>query len=148
MKKSKRMTSIADVAHGREREAARQMTECLRTLEVKQRRLCELESFLKEYSEQFNLISAAGSPVATVQRYRIFMGKLDAIINHQRAIVETGRRQCEEIREQWSTHRRKSKVMDKVVEGHARRELHEAERLEQNEMDDLVGRGKQGQDAD
>jgi flagellar FliJ protein len=147
MTRSKRLQPIAEVEHGRERDAAREVGRCQQALEELRAQLTQLNAYREEYSRKFVDALHGGLGVTGVQEYRLFLARLDQAIVEQERKLDAGHRAYEATRERWLETRRRAEAMDKVMENCRAEELKTADRIEQRELDERAARGPGGHSA-
>ncbi|OQX32358.1 MAG: flagellar export protein FliJ [Candidatus Sedimenticola endophacoides] len=116
MVKSKRFQPVRRVAESRERNAARELGDAKRWVQLQEEKLRELRDYHLEYLQRFQEAARAGMSASQLLEYRAFIEKLERAIGEQEEAVAEGQRRCELNREQWLEKHRRHQVIGKVVE--------------------------------
>jgi flagellar FliJ protein len=136
MTPSERFKPIHTLASNKERKAAVQLGESIRLRDSALQRLQELEAYHREYLERFAQAGRKGLPSSQILEYQVFIGKLEAAIAEQRAIVNRSERDCDQSKQQWQGRYTKAKAMENAIDRMRLSERKDADRREQKESDE------------
>ncbi|HKK14792.1 MAG TPA: flagellar export protein FliJ [Gammaproteobacteria bacterium] len=136
MGRSDRMKPVVKVAEQRERAAARDFGECQQRLAEAEARLEELQGYRHEYGQRFQQSGGDGLSARRLHEYRTFLHRLNEAIAQQQALVGQLRQDCTAGHAQWLETRRRSQVLDKVVDRYRAQERREEDRREQQDSDE------------
>ncbi len=136
VKRAKRMQSVADIAKGREKNAARLLGQKQNYLEQQRERLLELITYREEYARKFQSQGSQGLDAQRLNEYRVFLQKLNLAIVQQRDRITQAAGDCHVCQESWMNTRIHSKALDKVVDRFKHEEIKKQEKREQNELDE------------
>jgi len=136
MKASRRLGPIARVARQRERDAARQLGDTVRQVELEQKQLDDLFAYREQYIANFQIAGKAGLSVVQLRDYQLFLQRLEDVITQQKKKVLACHENCAQSQENWRDKYGNSKMINKVVE--KRRDIEDKEQnsREQREQDD------------
>ena len=140
MTRSKRMQSVQHLAHNREQDAVKKLGESQQYLDAQQTKLQELRAYRDEYAKAFESSGGAGLDALRIQEYRAFLGRLNQAIQQQETIIAQCSARHEQTRRQWLATHSHSQAIDKVLERYRQQERKQAERREQQELDERAGR--------
>jgi flagellar FliJ protein len=134
---SDRFKPIQRLASHRERKAAAELGESLRTRDAARQRLGELEAYLAEYLERFAQATRSGLSGTQLLEYQVFINKLEAAIAQQRENVDRTERQCDSSKVQWQGRLTHAKAVDNAVGRMQADEQREQDKREQSESDEF-----------
>lgn len=133
------MQKVFDIAKTDERKVCEEMGKVQRSLDAEISRLEELESYRRNYAEQFRGKKTL-SP-ARWQDYQKFLQRIDAAVDAQREQVLAGRKNRDAHRRQWLAKKQKLDSLERVVDRHRKTEDQEEERRSQRALDDMTSTG-------
>lgn len=136
MKSSRRLGPIAKLARLRERDAARNLGDSIRQLDLQRKQLDELINYRDEYVTGFRAASEAGLSVVQLRDYQLFLNRLDSAIQQQQQQLDASRQNRELSQVEWQDKHGHSKIIDKVIENRRQAENRRQDELEQREQDD------------
>ncbi|MGB5275870.1 MAG: flagellar export protein FliJ [Gammaproteobacteria bacterium] len=136
MKDSRRLRPVARIAHQQERNAARQLGDCLRQVEQQQKKLDDLLEYREQYIAGFQAAGKQGVSVVQLRDYQLFLRRLDTAVTQQRQLLRTSRQHCEQSQSEWHNRHGHSMMIDKVVENRQQVENRKRDEREQREQDD------------
>src|SRR6185295_19670250 len=87
MKRSQRMQTVEKVVSDVERKRAQALAACERRVSESETKLTELESYQKNYADQFNARAGAGIGAAGLRDFQTFMARLADAVKQQAQIV-------------------------------------------------------------
>lgn len=143
MTRSERLEPIAGLQRDKETRATRLLGESRGRYLAQERRLEDLEKFLREYQHRFQT-EGGGATIERFKEYRRFTERLDIAIQQQKRLLEECRRELEQQNRQWSEVSSKRRALDKVIDGFRREETSRTLRREQRESDDRAQRARPG----
>ena len=135
-KRSKRMQPIQELVELKEKNMARRLAECQRTLSERETRLQELTQYRDSYVEQ-HMSTETANPVH-LQEYQLFIGKLNHAIVEQERLVASGQADLDVMHAQWADSRAKSNAIQKAVERMQKNEQAHLNRTEQKASDEMA----------
>lgn len=157
MAKRDRIGTLQRLASHTEAESARRLADRLRTLDVEERRLQQIRSYLADYTGGVAGGPAAGigakaatgaMTISSLRSNRGFLERLRNAVDEQRGTVEIQRRQVEQQTAHWRTARSRTRSLGLLGERQAEAERERQDRLEQAAMDELAvtrnGRSERG----
>ncbi|MEM7280105.1 MAG: flagellar export protein FliJ [Pseudomonadota bacterium] len=130
------MQPIKELIDTREKNMARQVAECRRTLTERETRLKELTEYRDSYLEKNNS-NVTSSPVH-LQEYQVFIGKLNLAITEQARLVQTVQADLETLHAQWADTKARSNAVGKAVDRFRETERIQLNRKEQKENDEIA----------
>jgi flagellar FliJ protein len=136
MSPSKRLRPVQRVSESSEQDAARVMGQAQAALHEQEKKLAELETYLRDYQTQLAREGRHAVSADRLQEYRGFMSRLGEAIARQRRKVDDARSVYEKHRRHWLAARQRCQSLEKAVERYRRDEDREAGRREQRETDD------------
>jgi flagellar FliJ protein len=136
MTKSERLKPLVKVAESKEKNAAKELGECVRIVQERQQRLDQLKQYRQEYAVRFQQEGASGISAQKMNDYRAFIVRLDAGIKEQERLVIEAQRLLEDKKSFWHSKRSRTKALDNAVSRYRTDELRAVERREQRESDE------------
>lgn len=140
MEKSKRIEPIVNLAKSSEKEAVKALGEALQVLNSQTEQLNQLIGYKAEYAERLSLSGGKGINVQQLNEYRSFIDKLTLAIDQQSQVVNQAKENLDAKKRFWFAKRGRSKALDAVLDRYLEDELHQLEKKEQSEIDDLNNR--------
>ena len=139
-KPSRRLQTVLQLAHSKERQAAEKLADSIRELALQQQQEQQLTSYKQDYSEQFKHVAAEAKNKAVgagrLANYLRFYDSLEAVGNTQHEQVELASQQQQRARALWQQQYARQKNIEKLVNRKCRQENSEAEKKLQREQDD------------
>lgn len=135
--KSRRLEPLIKRAEAREEDAARELAEKARLLELHEQRLAELRRYAEEYAP--TPAGATTNPALLANR-AAFRERIEQAVDLQKQAVARSRDQCELTRARLLIASRDAQVLEKLAASHRAAEQRAENRKEQRELDDLAGR--------
>jgi flagellar FliJ protein len=120
--------------------AERAMRYQKRKEEAARQRLEELQGFRAEYQSRLGSGSQVGIDIHMLREFHVFLKKLDSAIHAQEEEVRLARERWQAAHGYWTTARAKVKAYEALAERHLRAEIRREDKLNQNNMDELVNR--------
>jgi len=142
MAPSDRFKPIQKIASNKERKAAAELGETLKTRQQAEQRLAELKQYHCEYLDRFSAASRHGIGGAQIQEYRAFIAKLEQAIDEQTKMVAQSNSECDASKAQWRGKYTKAKAMDNALERMRDNERRTEDRREQAATDERNQRRK------
>ncbi len=139
MKNSSRIQPLKKLASRHEQQAARVLGQSRSKLCQKQVRLQELFDYRTEYQQRFRSDAKEGIGVTQLQAYHAFMQQLDAAIAQQRLQVQEAESSLSNVSAEWRETHIRTQVLDKTIQRLDVKERRHADKINQREIDDLVG---------
>lgn len=136
MMASERFKPVQRVADSRERKAAAQLGDTLKTRQQAEQQLADLRTYHEEYLEQYRRSNEAGMSVARMREYQVFMDKLERAIREQERVVERAYAECADAQSVWRDKYTRTRVMANAMERMKSEELRKADKREQAVQDD------------
>ncbi len=135
MKKSKRLSKIASLIGGQERQAAEVVGEVQKVVNERSARFNELESYRDEYISSFQSKVGGTLNVTQLNDYRAFTVRLNSAVEQQRQLLKQSQAILEEKKRVWFEIRNKYQSIEKVAEKSRDVEQLNENRQEQKEAD-------------
>lgn len=135
-KRSSRMQKIVQLAKSEELKVCRQMGRVQKSLESDIDRLGELESYRRDYRQQFSQPDTI-SP-ARWQDYQSFLQRIDQAVDAQKQQILNGTAVRDAHRRRWLQKRQKLESLQRVVDRYRQVEDRDADRRGQKTLDDLA----------
>jgi flagellar protein FliJ len=136
MKRSKRMQTVERVVSDTEKKRAETLATSERKLNECESRLSELETYQKNYADQFNARAGAGIGAAGLRDYQTFMTRLADAVKQQTQIVSKAREDRDVERKTWQSAAQRSEAVGGLVKRWQTEERREDDRQEQRESDE------------
>lgn len=136
MKKSKRLTPIAQLAHSKEKDAAMALAALSKTVEDRRLRLADLEKYLKEYQARFTQTGQASASAAILKDFLRFIAKLNYAIMQQQKLLKVAEQEFNTYKRHWETMHAKTAALDKAIERYRGQELAAESAREQKDADE------------
>jgi flagellar FliJ protein len=136
MMPSERFKPVQRVAASRERKAAAQLGDSLKSRQRAEQQLADLRAYHAEYLEQYRQANKAGMSVARMREYQLFMDKLEHAIREQERVVERAELACADAQTAWRDRYTRSQMMANVVDRMKDQERQQADKREQAAQDD------------
>lgn len=143
MTRSERLEPIAGLQRDKEIQATRVLGESRNRYLSQERRLADLEKFLREYQQRFQT-EGGGATIERFKEYRRFTERLDAAIQQQKKLLEECRRELDQQNRYWNEVSSRRRALDKVIDRFQREEVSRVQRREQRESDDRAQRARPG----
>jgi len=145
MKKPQRLQVIIDLNVKNEEKALQE----LGVVQVKKRQLeAELDSlqhYLKEYTQQYQVIVQSGINITQLIERRVFMNKLAQGIEEQQQLIQQTEEQFHLVKRNWERQHQKTQSLKKLCEAALAEELMRENRQEQKEQDEqAIRKGRVG----
>lgn len=140
MKKSQRLTPILGLAENREKDAAAAFAKQLQKVESQRGNLESLHGFRASYTERFRQSGETGISVQQMLEYRVFLEKINGVIQEQEQVLARAELELERARRAWEGAHQHTLGMQKLVETARGDERRRDARREQAEMDERAGR--------
>ena len=142
MKRSERMHVVQSVAAEREKIAVQELGKTRQILNQHLARLEELSNYRLQYVQQFTETGSVGVSARSLQDYRVFVDRLNTVVNQQEQIVEQARAHLASVYDQWLQTHSHTQAIEKLVGRFRADEKIQANRLEQKLMDEFVAINK------
>lgn len=140
MKRSKRLKSILELIEGREEEITLKLGQARQKLDKAKQSLTSLNTFLGNYTRQFNESGGQGMGIRQLMEYRAFLSKINAAIEEQERVISKSEEEIEQLRQVWEQAHRKTMGVQKVLEKSLEDEKRRMEKTLQAEMDEKASR--------
>lgn len=137
MNKAVRLEPLKDFAGKVEKEAARRLAACAKTLATKEKEVEQLRSYLAEYRQRADLSAGTTDPLRW-QNARAFLGKLGELVAAREAELHQAVVGYRLEADRWRDSHRRAKSLDKIVADAEREALAELGKREQRELDELT----------
>jgi flagellar export protein FliJ len=150
-RRNAQLEQLVDVRREHEAETAAQLGLAREKLQQQQARLEELLDWRDNYRRNTGGLSAgvaADLRAGDLQRWRAFLGSLDAVIEQQQAVMVRAEAELNRAIEAWRLASADSRAVSALLAQRRRDALRAEERNEQDQTDDLVGRRVADQRAD
>lgn len=116
MHKENRLKPIQQLAEQEATARSREVSDRLFYLQTEERRLEQLQSYLREYAQLANGRQDTTANVSTIQSRQNFYRRLKECVVHQQELVEALCTQLEHHMNQWNDARTRSKAYRKFAE--------------------------------
>lgn len=137
-KRSQRFKPIHHLAQQSEDVAAQTLGKIQRELSLHHEKLLELNEYYQDYQARFNQQAVNGMSVVQVQSYQKFIAQLETAIQQQKLHIARVSEACDSSREDWTSERQKTQVLQKVIDRYEKQERHSLNKQEQRQNDELV----------
>ena len=134
MKRTERMSRVADVADARADQALLQFAEQQRRVAMGEERLAELRRFRDEYADIFNGGSAVG--VLQLLNHRHFLQRLNEAITFQSHQLESYRANLHQEHVRVREAHNRAKALDTIVQRLSKQDQRALDRVEQAQADE------------
>lgn len=142
MKRSKRLGVVLDLAERKKAEAERFLSEQLQRVENDKIQLEQLESYLAQYQQEYQLALARGLAPDQIQNYQAFLGKLAATIGQHKKTMVVHEEQLAQVKQYWAQQYARHKGIDALIEKAKSEEEQAADKAFQKQLDELNQRAK------
>ena len=140
MKRSKRMQTVERVVADTEKKRAESLAASERKLNECESRLTELETYQKNYADQFNARAGAGMGALGLRDYQTFMTRLADAVKQQTQIVQKAREDRDAELKTWQNAAQRSEAVGGLVKRWQTEERREDDRREQRDSDERAQR--------
>lgn len=137
MDRSKRLTPIKQLAQNNEKNAAQSLARALDSQKRESSKLEQLFQYRLEYLNQMDVQIKNGINGTKLQQYHLFLAKLDAAINHQKAVLETSGKQLDRSKSQWQQKHNKTEAISQVMDKMAIKEKKVLDKRESSQNDEI-----------
>lgn len=138
MKKSKRLAPVRQIKERDEKEAAKRLGDAQQGLNAAIKQLEELQQYRQDYYTTLSSGQPTGStkvspgvPATVLEKYQMFLAKLNGVVERQQETVEQYRQHVETHRQKWVEANARLKSMDDLI---ARAQEEEALFLDKQEQ--------------
>jgi flagellar protein FliJ len=140
VKRANRLELVGKLIHDKEQACALRLAAAQTRLSDGERRVQELQRYLREYQQLFEQRARGGMGVAGVREYQAFITRLSEAVRQQEGVVQQLRAECERARAHWRHAAARKRGIGKVL-SNARSEARALEeRQVQKEIDDRAQR--------
>lgn len=136
MKRAARLEPVQRVVDETERKFAEHLAAGERQVAACQKKLDELESYRRDYSQGFATRAGGGMGARELHDYQAFMTRLQEAIRQQAAIVDKAVQDRDLQLKRWQEAAQRSKAIGHVIENWHSEERRSTERREQRESDE------------
>lgn len=136
MKKSKRFSTLAELAKNKEQAAAGALGAVNKIHSENIQKLESLKDYRLEYLKQFSNHGKIGMDVASMQTYKTFIEGIEQAIHNQQIQIIESEQQCMHSKKIWQHVHMKTEIMNATVERYKVQERTDDDHREQKEMDD------------
>jgi flagellar FliJ protein len=136
MMSSDRFKPVQRIADNRERKAAAQLGDSLKSRQQAAQQLADLRAYHAEYLEQYRQANLTGMSIARMREYQLFMDKLEGAIREQERAVQRAEAACTDAQSVWRDKYTRTQVMANVVDRMKSDERQQAAKREQAIQDD------------
>lgn len=133
-KRSSRLEPIQELMDLKEKNAARRVAECRRTLEQNKTRLAELTTYRNSYLQQ-DTVPGQIDPIR-LQEKRLFLDKLNFALSEQEKLVAQHQDSFDHAYKEWLSSKTHANAMEKAVDRFRHSEQVSDSRREQKAEDD------------
>jgi flagellar FliJ protein len=140
MKRSQRMQTVEKVVSDVERKRAQALAASERRVSESETKLTELESYQKNYADQFNVRAGAGIGAAGLRDFQTFMARLADAVKQQTQIVLKAREDRDAELQTWRSAAQRSEAVGGLVKRWQTEERLEDDRREQRDSDERAQR--------
>ena len=140
MKRSKRMQTVERVVADTEKKRAESLGASERKLNECEARLTELETYQKNYADQFNARAGVGMGALGLRDYQTFMTRLAEAVKQQTQLVLKAREDRDAELGKWQSAAQRSEAVGGLVKRWQTEENREEERREQRDSDERAQR--------
>jgi flagellar FliJ protein len=140
MKRSKRLEPVGVLSAEAERESALVVAAAQSRLVDAERRAAELQRYLAEYQEMFQVRATRGMGAFGMRDYQMFIRRLTEALQHQEGLIMQIKAECERAHAGWLVAAARKSAVGKVI-AQARSEDRKLEDLTaQKEFDERAQR--------
>lgn len=136
MKKSQRLTPIANIARTKEINATKALAVLRKTAEERRLKLAELQQYLREYQARFTQTGQASVSAAILKDFLRFIAKLNHAILQQQKLVKVAEQEFSTYKRHWETIHAKTAALDKAIERYRGQEISTESAREQKDADE------------
>lgn len=136
MKKSKRFSTLAELAKSKEQDAAMALGAVNKIHTENLQKLESLKQYRLEYLKQFSSHGKIGMDVTSMQTYKSFIENIEQAIRDQQAQIIESEQQCMQSKKIWQHVHMKTEIMNTTVKRYKVQERTDDDHREQKEMDD------------
>jgi flagellar export protein FliJ len=144
VKRSRRLQTLVKLVQLAERGAREQLAQANHELLRREQQCRQLEGYDAEYAARWLDSGRRGVDGAELARLGAFRASLASTLAIQERAVEAAREQAAQSATRWSATRDRLRTFEDLVERTRAAESREAERREQNALDDLPPRREPG----
>jgi len=136
MKRSERMQTVEKVVSDVERKRAQALAASERRVSESETKLTELESYQKNYADQFNARAGAGIGAAGLRDFQTFMARLADALKQQTQIVLKAKSDRDAELKTWQNAAQRAEAVGGLVKRWQTEEQRADDRREQSESDE------------
>ena len=139
MRRSKRLAPVRKIKEREEKEAARRLGDAQKGLNAAIKQLEELQQYRQDYYTTLSgggISSNASVPATVLEKYQLFLVKLNGVVERQQETVEQYRQHVEAHRKAWIESHARLKSMDDLIARAREEELLFIDKQEQKMVDE------------
>ena len=137
MVRSKRLNPIKELAKNKEKAAAQALGSSIERQKLEDQKLQQLNQYRHEYLVEMEHKVKAGISGAELQRYHLFLAKLDSAIDQQKDVLQVSNKQLDASQNHWHDKRKRTKAISQVVEKMQQQEKIDANKQETKVSDEI-----------
>lgn len=137
MVRSKRLNPIKKLAKNKEKAAAQALGSSLERQKAEDNKLQQLYQYRHEYLVEMEDKVKAGISGAALQRYHMFLAKLDQAIEQQKDVLQLSNNQLNASQSNWQDKRNRTKAISQVMDKMEQQENVAAEKKEVKLNDEI-----------
>ncbi len=118
MRRSKRLAPVRKIKEREEKEAARRLGDAQKGLNSAIKQLEELQQYRQDYYTTLSggaISSNVSVPATVLEKYQLFLAKLNGVVERQQETVEQYRQHVEAHRKAWVESHARLKSMDDLI---------------------------------
>ena len=139
MRRSKRLAPVRQIKEREEKEAARRLGDAQKGLNAAIKQLEELQQYRQDYYTTLSgggISNNASVPATVLEKYQLFLAKLNGVVERQQETVEQYRQHVEAHRKAWVESHARLKSMDDLIARAREEELLFIDKQEQKMVDE------------
>ncbi|TQV75334.1 flagellar export protein FliJ [Aliikangiella marina] len=137
MVRSKRLNPIKTLAKNKEKAAAQALGNSIERQKVEDQKLQQLYQYRHEYLLQMESKVKSGISGSELQRYHLFLAKLDSAIEQQKDVLMVSAKQLDASQSHWQEKRNRTKAISQVMEKMQNQEKFDASKKEAKASDEI-----------
>ncbi|MDY6890735.1 MAG: flagellar export protein FliJ [Pseudomonadota bacterium] len=135
-KRSDRLQVVLAVAERKRKEADRFLADAQRRVSQGEAGITKLQTYLREYQQQFTHAGQQGLSVGELHTRQAFMQKISTTINEQEQALIQAREQLHQVRIYWQQSYARQKGIERLIQKVRQDEVEAYERKLQQEIDE------------
>lgn len=135
-KRSERLALVLDLAERKRKQADQLLAASRARVDQDHRQIEQLEGFIKDYQQQYEVAGRQGFGIAQLQVYQSFISKISAALAQQRRALTMNENELVNVERFWTQCYGQVKAMDKLIVKAQDQERQLKEKQLQQELDE------------